>query len=229
MKIKHYALILPFCALLTSCADEDLAMLGAVTAGAAANYAGANGDAATASSLLATQQQIMNEEANTEAYNAARRPTAQSAASAPSYVSASSVPGKPGFAISPTTGKAVDVDGIPPGTLVEDPTSPGSRFRVPENSSASQNTTSYTPSATTNSDSSTKSTGRVILTAGKKYDGPSEEEQERAARKEREWEKKYRANQDEMRLNAGPNYNKQGGSGTGRTDDDPRSGKGVAR
>jgi hypothetical protein len=137
MKIKHYALILPLCALLSSCADEDFAMLGAVATGAAANYASANGDAANAASLLDTQQQIMNEEANTEAYNAARRPDAPSAASSPSYMTASSVPGKPGFAISPHSGKAVDVDGIQAGTLVEDPTAPGSRFRVPQNSTSS--------------------------------------------------------------------------------------------
>ena len=109
----------------TSCVDEDLAMLGAVATGAAANYAGANGDAATAASLLDTQQQIMNEEANTAAANAS------SAANTVTYVTASPVPGKPGFAISPHSGNAVNVEGIPAGTLVEDPTYANGRFRVP--------------------------------------------------------------------------------------------------
>jgi len=133
MKIKHYTLILPLCALLSSCADEDLAMLGAVATGAAANYAGANGDAATAASLLDTQQQIINEEANTAAINAANAPAA---ATSNTYVTASPIPGKPGFTISPHSGKAVDVQGIPAGSLVEDPTAPGSRFRVPESTSS---------------------------------------------------------------------------------------------
>jgi hypothetical protein len=140
MKYTYTSFALLALFLIPSCADEDLAMLGAVATGAAANYAGANGDAATAASLLDTQQQIMNEEANTEAYNAERRPTAQTAASPSTYVTAKAVPGKPGFAISPTSGKAVDVDGIPAGTLVEDPTAPGSRFRVPQNASSGQNT-----------------------------------------------------------------------------------------
>ena len=117
-------------------------MLGAVATGAAANYAGTNGDTATAASLLDTQQQIMNEQANTEAYNAARLPASQSAASPTTYVIANPVPGKPGFAISPTSGKAVDVDGIPVGTLVEDPTAPRSRFRVPQNSTSGPQTNS---------------------------------------------------------------------------------------
>lgn len=51
-------------------------MLGAITTGAASNYAGQNGDAATAASLLETQQQILNEQANTAAYNAQLTPTA---------------------------------------------------------------------------------------------------------------------------------------------------------
>ncbi len=136
MKYKRTFLVLLACILVTSCADDDLAMLGAVATGAAANYAGTNGDTATAASLLDTQQQIMNEEANTEAYNADRQQAAPAAASQTNYVTANAVPGKPGFAISPTSGKAVDVDGIPAGTLVEDPTAPGSRFRVPQNSTS---------------------------------------------------------------------------------------------
>lgn len=139
MKYKRTFLILLACILVTSCADDDLAMLGAVATGAAANYAGTNGDTATEASLLDTQQQIMNEEANTEAYNAARRPASQSAASPTTHTMANAVPGKPGFAISPTSGKAVDVDGIPAGTLVEDPTTPNARFWVPESTSISAN------------------------------------------------------------------------------------------
>ena len=100
-------------------------MLGAVAAGAASSYAGANGDSATAASLLETQQQIMNEASNTAAANTAN------AASAVQYVTASPVAGKPGFAISPHSGKAVDVKGIAAGSLVEDPTTPNARFRVP--------------------------------------------------------------------------------------------------
>ncbi len=112
-------------------------MLGAVATGAAANYASANGDAANAASLLDTQQQIMNEQANTAAYNTEHRPAAPAAASPTTYVTANAVPGKPGFAISPTSGKAVDVDGNPAGTLVEDPTTPNARFRVPGSTSVS--------------------------------------------------------------------------------------------
>ena len=138
MKIKYYIIFIPLCALVSSCADEDFAMLGAVATGAAANYASANGDGATATSLLDTQQQIINEEANTEAYNAARRPEVPAAASSQTYVTASSLPGKPGIAISPHSGKAVDVEGIEAGALVEDPTAPGARFRVPQNSTSGQ-------------------------------------------------------------------------------------------
>ncbi len=45
------------------------------------------------------------------------------------------VPGQPGFVKSPYNGKIVDVKGIPPGTLVADPTYPAEEkkhFRVPE-------------------------------------------------------------------------------------------------
>jgi|GEM_PF-2593242 len=131
MKHTHLFLILPICALLSSCADEDMALIGAVATGAAANYAGANGDATTAASLLNTQQQIINEQANTAAANAS------SEASPTNYVTANPVPGKPGYAISPHSGKAVDVQGIAAGTLVEDPTYQNGRFRVPQSSSAS--------------------------------------------------------------------------------------------
>ena len=43
------------------------------------------------------------------------------------------VPGKPGFCFSPFNGEIIDVQGIPPGTLVQDPTVLGERqiFRVP--------------------------------------------------------------------------------------------------
>ena len=43
------------------------------------------------------------------------------------------VPGKPGFCFSPFNGNVIDVQGIPPGTLVQDPTVPGQQqiFRVP--------------------------------------------------------------------------------------------------
>jgi len=128
MKYNTIYAAIPIFLFITSCADEDFAMLGAVATGAAANYAGANGDAATAASLLDTQQQIMNEEANTAAANAS------SAANTVTYVTATSVPGKPGFAISPHSGNAVNVEGIPAGTLVEDPTFANGRFRVPASS-----------------------------------------------------------------------------------------------
>ena len=45
------------------------------------------------------------------------------------------VPDKPGFVISPFSGKWIDVSGIPPGTLVADPHFPAEEkkhFRVPE-------------------------------------------------------------------------------------------------
>ena len=118
--------------LLTSCADEDFAMLGAVATGAAANYASANGNSATAASLLDTQHQIINEEANTAAANASL------ATNTVTHVAASPVPGKPGFAISPHSGKAVNVEGISAGTLVEDPTFTNGRFRVPASAASSQ-------------------------------------------------------------------------------------------
>lgn len=120
--------------LVSSCAVEDHAMLGAVATGATTNNAGGNRDAATAASVLDTQQQIISEEADTDAYNAEGR---QAAANSTTYVTANPVPGKPGFAISPTSGKAVDVDGNPAGTLVEDPTTPNARFRVPGSTSVS--------------------------------------------------------------------------------------------
>ena len=43
------------------------------------------------------------------------------------------VPGKPGFCFSPFNGNIIDVQGIPPGTLVQDPSVLGERqiFRVP--------------------------------------------------------------------------------------------------
>ncbi|MES2474806.1 MAG: hypothetical protein V4640_03425 [Verrucomicrobiota bacterium] len=122
--------------LLSSCADEDMALVGALATGAAAGYAQTGGNTAAAESLLETQQQILNEASNTDAVNES------SAASTPTYVTANPVPGKPGFAISPHSGKPVDVQGMAAGTLVEDPTSPSARFRVPQSSSASAPTPS---------------------------------------------------------------------------------------
>jgi len=48
---------------------------------------------------------------------------------------AEAVKGKPGFVLSPFNGKIIDVNHIPPGTLVADPTYPVEEkkyFRVPE-------------------------------------------------------------------------------------------------
>lgn len=50
------------------------------------------------------------------------------------YPSANPVPGKPGFVFSPYNNKLVDVNGIPSGQLVQDPTYPPAEkkyFRVP--------------------------------------------------------------------------------------------------
>lgn len=77
-------------------------MLGAVATGAAANYAGANGDTAPPASLLDTQQQIMNEEEITAAANAAN---ADSAATLINYTAATPVSGKPGYVVSPHSGR----------------------------------------------------------------------------------------------------------------------------
>ena len=52
----------------------------------------------------------------------------------PLHPLAEALPGKPGFVISPFNNKIVDVTGIPPGTLVADPTRPPEEkayFRVP--------------------------------------------------------------------------------------------------
>ena len=51
-----------------------------------------------------------------------------------SFPVAEGVPGKPGFVISPISGKIIDVNDIPPGTLVRDPmisTEQGGIFRIP--------------------------------------------------------------------------------------------------
>lgn len=50
------------------------------------------------------------------------------------YPPAAVVAGKPGFVTSPYNGKIIDVNGIPPGTLVADPTYPTEEkkfFRTP--------------------------------------------------------------------------------------------------
>lgn len=52
----------------------------------------------------------------------------------PEYPVAAQVDGKPGFVKSPYNDKVIDVTGIPPGTLVQDPTASGAGknyFRVP--------------------------------------------------------------------------------------------------
>lgn len=59
--------------------------------------------------------------------------TAASTASG-SFPVAEAVPGKPGFVLSPISGKIIDVNGIPPGTLVRDPmisSEQGGIFRLP--------------------------------------------------------------------------------------------------
>lgn len=48
-----------------------------------------------------------------------------------SYPVADPVPGRPGFVFSPDTNQPIDVRGMPSGTLVMDPSSPRSKFRVP--------------------------------------------------------------------------------------------------
>jgi hypothetical protein len=128
MNYNRFLSILPLCALLSSCADEDMALVGALATGAVAGYAQTGGNTAAAESLLDTQRQILNEASNTAAANAT------SSSSSPTYITANPVAGKPGFAISPHSGKAVDVNGIPGGALVEDPTTAGARFRVPHSS-----------------------------------------------------------------------------------------------
>jgi len=52
-------------------------------------------------------------------------------ASPGTYPVADPVPGKPGFVFSPDTNQAIDVRGLPSGTLVMDPSSPRTQFRVP--------------------------------------------------------------------------------------------------
>lgn len=52
----------------------------------------------------------------------------------PEYPPAVAVEGRPGFVTSPYNGKIIDVNGIPPGTLVADPTFPTEEkkyFRTP--------------------------------------------------------------------------------------------------
>ena len=52
----------------------------------------------------------------------------------PEYPPAIALEGKPGFVTSPYNGKIIDVNGIPPGTLVADPTFPTEEkkyFRTP--------------------------------------------------------------------------------------------------
>ena len=51
------------------------------------------------------------------------------------YLVGESIPGKPGLAISPHSGSIIDIQGFPPGALVQDPTFPSADkkyFRVPE-------------------------------------------------------------------------------------------------
>lgn len=131
-RLPFFLPVIPISLLLVSCADEDMAMIGAIATGAAASYAQSAGDTAGAASLLDTQQQILNEQSNTAAANA------ETASPNPTYVTATQVPGKPGFAISPHSGNAVNVEGIPPGTLVEDPTYVNGRFRVPASVTSGQ-------------------------------------------------------------------------------------------
>ena len=67
------------------------------------------------------------------------KPTAKKTVSKPKpktsskYRKASSIPGKPGFVFNPWTNKAVDVRGIPAGSVVRDPNdgNPDHKFRVP--------------------------------------------------------------------------------------------------
>ena len=94
----------------------------------------------------------------------------------------------------------------------------------------SYNNKTYTPAATTSSASSAGATGRVLLTAGKKYDGPTEEEQALAAQKQRIWEENYRAKQEQLKSGQ-YNYDSYKGTRAGpeRTDYGPGSGKGLAR
>jgi len=47
------------------------------------------------------------------------------------YPVADPVPGKPGFVFSPDTNQPIDVRGLPSGTLIMDPSSPRTQFRVP--------------------------------------------------------------------------------------------------
>lgn len=64
------------------------------------------------------------------------RPKTQSPQKAvPSHPVAEAVPGQTGFVLSPHNRSVVDVRGLPPGTLVQDPGFPASEkkyFRVPE-------------------------------------------------------------------------------------------------
>ncbi len=132
MKHIHRYTVIPFCFLLSSCADEDLALVGALATGAAAGYAQTNGNSAGAAELLHTQRQILNEASGSAAANGG------SATQSPTDLTANPVIGKPGYAVSPHSGKMVDVGGISPGTLVRDPTVENGFFRVPQNSSGSE-------------------------------------------------------------------------------------------
>lgn len=70
---------------------------------------------------------------------------ADSEAAAQEFPTGRPVPGKAGFVFSPYNDKMIDVRGVPPGTIVSDPTFPASEkkhFRVPEPSDQASDDTS---------------------------------------------------------------------------------------
>ena len=60
-------------------------------------------------------------------------PATEEPAPAPKYLTAQAIPGKPGWVFNPWSNTAVDVRGIPPGSLVRDPqdSDPDHKFRTP--------------------------------------------------------------------------------------------------
>jgi hypothetical protein len=90
------------------------------------------------------------------------------------------------------------------------------------------NTPTSTPSS---SRSNYQGDGKALLTAGKTYEGPSEAEQELAAQKQRDWDAKYKATQEELRSGKYnyENYKNQQGSGSATREPRPDYSRGVAR
>lgn len=65
--------------------------------------------------------------------SSAQKPVVPSVPASDPIPTAEKAPGKPGYVLSPFTGKLMLVRGIPSGVVVPDQTSPGSgkKFRVP--------------------------------------------------------------------------------------------------